>query len=216
MAAHAPARVTRMRRAERLRGIYAIVNEAPSVLEIAAAALRAGVAIVQYRAKNGIVAEHVVALRRLTLAHDALLVMNDDWRAADAFDCDGVHLGPGDAGFDTIARVRDALPQRLIGVSCGTAEQARGLRASQADYIGVGSVYRTESKADAGDPIGIDGLVRVASSTPLPVAAIGGITAERIAEVRRTGVAMAAVISALASSAQPEEAARDLIAGWNQ
>jgi thiamine-phosphate pyrophosphorylase len=214
MAAHAAARVTRAQRAARLRGIYAIVNESERAPEVAKGVLDAGVCIVQYRAKHGVVAERLVALRALTHHHDALLIVNDDARAAKDFGCDGVHLGPGDAGFSEPAALRAALGELLVGLSCGTVEEARLADAAGVDYIGVGSVYATGSKADAGEPIGLEGLTRVASATSLPVAAIGGIGAANLPQIRSSGVAMAAVISAVAGS-DPYRAARELVALWN-
>jgi thiamine-phosphate pyrophosphorylase len=215
MAPNGAALVTRRDRAALLHGIYAIVNQGrDSSLAIAQAALRAGVRVVQYRAKHGIVPHELRAIRDLTRAANALLVLNDDWRAAMACECDGVHLGPDDAGFIDVAPVRAALGERLIGLSCGTVEEARTAENSGADYLGVGSVYATSSKADAGDPIGIDGLRRIASATRLPVAAIGGITQERIGEVARSGVAMAAVISAIADAPDPYAASLELVSRW--
>jgi thiamine-phosphate pyrophosphorylase len=214
MAAHAAARVTRAQRAARLRGIYAIVNESERAPEIAQAVLDAGVGIVQYRAKQGVVAERLAVLRALTQRYDALLIVNDDARAAGDFACDGVHLGPGDPGFADPVGLRAALGELLIGLSCGTVEEARLADAAGVDYLGVGSVYATGSKADAGTPIGVDGLLRVASATSLPVAAIGGIGVTNLPQIRRSGVAMAAVISALAGD-DPYRAARELVARWN-
>jgi thiamine-phosphate pyrophosphorylase len=212
MAAHETARVSA--RAALLHGIYAIVNEgARDPLLAAHAALDAGVGVVQYRAKNGIVPARLNALRTLTRNHAALLIVNDDWRAALTYDCDGVHLGPDDGGFGAIPAVRAAVGDRLIGVSCGTVAEAAG--AHLADYIGVGSVYPTGSKADAGHPIGIEGLERVARATALPVAAIGGINAQNLLDVRASGVAMAAVISAIDAAADPAAAAAQLVALWN-
>jgi thiamine-phosphate pyrophosphorylase len=205
----------RERRAALLHGIYVIVNESVRTVEITRAALDAGVRIVQYRAKRGIVAETLQSLREMTRSHNALLIVNDDVEAVRAFDCDGVHLGPDDAGFYDVARVRDALPDRVIGVSCGTVEEARPSRTEGADYLGVGSVYATASKDDAGIPIGIEGLSRVASATPLPVAAIGGITLDNVGNVRRSGVAMAALISAMSNADDPAAAARALVRVWN-
>jgi thiamine-phosphate diphosphorylase len=214
MAAHASTRVTRAQRAARLRGLYAIVNESERTLEIAKGVLDAGVCIVQYRAKQGVVAERLEALRALTRRYDALLIVNDDARAASDFACDGVHLGPGDPGFANPAALRAALGELLIGLSCGTVEEARLADAAGVDYLGVGSVYPTGSKSDAGDPIGIEGLTRVASATSLPVAAIGGIGVANLPQIRRSGVVMAAVISAVAGD-DPYRAARELVAGWN-
>jgi thiamine-phosphate pyrophosphorylase len=214
MATHEAARLTRAGRAALLRGIYPIVNEgAGDPLAIARAALDAGVTVLQYRAKTGVDAARLRALRAETARRGALLIVNDDWEAALAFDADGVHLGPDDAGFDRVPAIREALRDRLIGLSCGTAAEARG--AGDADYLGVGAVYATASKADAGAPIGIDGLLDVARATTLPVAAIGGIDATTIGQVRDAGVAMAAVISAISGAANPAAAAAQLVARWN-
>lgn len=215
MATHETARVTRAGRAALLHGVYLIVNEGErDPIAIARAGLDAGITIVQYRAKQGIVATHLHELRIITAQRNALLIVNDDCEATLAFDADGVHLGPDDAGFARVANVRAQLADRLIGLSCGTEAEARA--AGDADYLGVGAVYATASKDDAGIPIGIAGLDAVAHATHLPVAAIGGITYDSLADVRATGVAMAAVISAVASAPNPLEAARALVARWNE
>lgn len=200
----------------RLRGIYAIVNEDErDAVAIARAALDGGVRIVQYRAKRGIVPYRAHALRELTREYGALFILNDTWRDVQTYDADGVHVGPDDAQPHELARIRRALHGRVLGVSCGTEDEARAAQACGADYIGVGSVYATGSKADAGDPIGIAGLSRVAASTTLPVAAIGGITLATLPQVRASGVAMAAVISAIANAADPCRAAAALVTTWN-
>lgn len=204
----------RERRAALLHGLYVIVNESARTVEIARAALGAGIAIVQYRAKRGIVTKTLQSLREMTRERKALLIVNDDVEAVRTFDCDGVHLGPDDDGFYDVARVRDALPDCVIGLSCGTAEEASPSRTEGADYLGVGSVYATASKDDAGEPIGIEGLSRIASKTALPVAAIGGITLRNLGNVRRSGVAMAALISAISTADDAAEAARALVRGW--
>jgi len=206
--------MTRVERARLLRGVYAIVNEthAPHPLALTRAILEGGARIVQYRAKGGIVAKHAREMRELTRERDALFIINDDWRAVQTYDADGVHLGSDDAQPGDLAAIRDALPDRLIGVSCGTPQEAR--MAADADYIGVGSVYATSSKADAGDPIGIAGLRAVAAACSLPVAAIGGITLAVLPDVRETGVAMAAVISAISAASDPREATAALVRAW--
>lgn len=215
MAAHAPARVTRAARAELLHGIYAILNDEMQTIDLARAVLDAGVRIVQYRAKNGIRSECARALRELTRERDALLILNDDWRAALAYDCDGVHLGPDDDGFAAVAPVRNMMQQRLIGLSCGTPGEIRDAGGSDVDYLGIGPVFETGSKSDAGPPLGIDGLRSLASQTLLPVAAIGGITIASLNEIRHSGVAMAAVISAVTSASQPRTATERLVSRWS-
>ena len=217
MAANEHAALTRADRAARLRGIYLILNDGPQdPLAIADAGLAAGVRVIQYRAKRGIAPKTVAALRAVTSSVGALLLLNDDYRAAVAFDCDGVHLGPGDAGFDDVAEVRRSLGERLIGLSCGTEDEARAAYESGADYAGAGSVYATSSKEDAGVPIGVDGLQRIVAAAALPVVAIGGIDAARIADVRASGASMAAVISAVAGRVDHFAAAVELVQAWER
>lgn len=203
--------------AQKLRGIYVIVNEdGDSTLAIAHAALEAGATIVQYRAKDAFVPARAQALREITRTHDALFIVNDDYRAVERYDADGVHLGPDDAQFDDVRLIRSALPGKLIGLSVGTVDEAKVADKLDIDYAGVGSVYATSSKADAGDPIGIDGLRAVAAALRFPVAAIGGIEAPCIPEIRASGAAMAAVISAISRAADPFEAARALVTAWDE
>ena len=218
MASPEPARLasgSRARRASRLHGIYAILNEGGAdPVALARDATRAGIRVLQYRAKQGIVAGTLRALRDVANESGALLVVDDDAAAAVRFDCDGVHLGPDDCDFRDIAHVRAAVGDRLIGVSCGTLDETRAVNGEDVDYLGVGSVYPTRSKADAGDPIGIEGLRRIAAASRVPVAAIGGIDDANLTEVARCGVAMAAVISALSAARDPADAAKRLVRAW--
>ena len=218
MAAHDATRAAvsaRAQRASRLRGIYLIVNEEGSdTIALARAAVDAGIAIVQYRAKRGIVAQTLQELRALTHDAGALLIVNDDIDAALRFDCDGVHLGPDDADFNAVGPIRAAAGQRLVGLSCGTVAEAFTANSQDVDYLGVGSVYATASKADAGVPIGLNGLQSVAAASRFPVAAIGGIGERNVAEVARSGVAMAAVLSAMSGAGDPAAAARHLVRAW--
>lgn len=199
---------------DRLRGIYAIVNEgARDPILLARAALGAGVRVVQYRAKAGLVTRTVRAIRDLTRAAGALFIINDAWELVERYDADGAHVGPDDVSFDRLATVRGELGDRLLGVSCATAHEAAAAEGAGADYAGVGSVFATSSKADAGAPIGVPALRLIVAATALPVAAIGGITAANIGDVRASGAAMAAVLSAL-DVADPYAAALELVRAW--
>jgi thiamine-phosphate pyrophosphorylase len=111
--------------------------------------------------------------------------------------------------------VREALPDRLIGLSCGAIEEVRAGNDAGVDYLGVGSVYATMSKSDAGAPIGTAALHELVRASAVPVAAIGGITTAAIPEIRRSGAAMAAVISAVSAATDPLRAARELVDVWN-
>ena len=202
-------------RAARLRGIYAILDEGDrEVIALARDVLAGGVRIVQYRAKRGLIDAHVRALREMTRAAGALLILNDFWRAVAPYDADGAHVGPDDCDFAQLRQIRSALADRLLGVSCGTPREAQLAQAAGADYAGVGAVYATASKADAGEPIGIAGLTAVAQSCALPIAAIGGLTRERLKAVRGSGAAMAALISAFTAPADAQVEARALVRAW--
>jgi len=207
--------VTRIEARALLHGPYAIVNDGPGALAIAEAALAAGMNIVQYRAKEGIDPKRLRESIGLAHAHHALLICNDDWRAAQEAGCDGVHLGPGDDGFADPARVRAAWPEAVIGLSVGSSDELRGCDSAAVDYFGVGAIFATTSKADAGAPIGLDGLCAIANETTLPICAIGGITPERLASVRASGATMAATIAALAEAADPVEAAHRFVVAWD-
>jgi thiamine-phosphate diphosphorylase len=215
MATDASPRVTRAQRAALLQGIYVVLNEGPALFDVAQAVLHAGVRIVQYRAKAGIAVEPLRWLRAATRRHDALLILNDDWRAARDLECDGVHLGPGDEAFLDPAPIRADVPNLLIALSCGESDEVHRANRQDVDYLGIGSVYATDSKSDAGAPIGVKRLRELSAQAGVPVAAIGGITAARLGEIRECGVAMAAVISAISGAVDPAIAARELVMRWN-
>ncbi len=206
--------VTREAARALLHGPYAIVNETSGARALVEAALAAGFRIVQYRAKEGIDRARLRAFADLAHASGALAIGNDDWRAAREAGCDGVHLGPGDDGFEDPARVRAAWPEAIVGLSIGSPDEARLADLGAVDYLGVGAVFATASKADAGAPIALAGLRALADATDLPICAIGGITAERLAGVRASGAAMAATIAAIEKAADPAEAARRFVAAW--
>ncbi len=141
---------------------------------------------------------------------DVPLIVNDRVEVARAAGADGVHLGQDD--LDT-ARARAVLgPDKLIGVSAGTAAEAARVDKALSDYVGIGSLYATPTKADAGAPIGVAGLSALAAAlAPLPAVAIGGIGAGNAAEVMASGAADGiAVVSAICGAEDPEAAARAL------
>jgi len=199
----------------RLSGVYAIVNEeGPDPVRLAQAIVDGRVCILQYRAKKGIVLEHARALREITAQRGGIFIVNDDWHAALELDADGAHLGPGDAQPSELPMVRARMRGKILGLSCGTLEEARRAQLVGADYIGVGSVFATGSKLDAGDAIGLATLSEIVRAVKLPVCAIGGLDETNIADVRATGAAMAAMISAFARAKDPAQMAAQLVARW--
>ena len=206
-----------------LCGLYVITENLGSVAsheEIACAALSGGARIIQLRDKAltpQLLYPIALRLRRLTRRHRALLLINDRPDLALACDADGVHLGPDDLPPHAARRVLG--PHRLIGVSCGTPEEARRALQSGADYVGAGAIFLTQTKLDAGEPIGLHGLRAIVEATSLPVAAIGGVSQSNIAELADCGAAMACVVSAVSRSGDEKQmthATRELIARFGQ
>ncbi len=136
-------------------------------------------------------------------------LVNDDVRLAQEIAADGIHLGQGDM---PCALAREVLgPEKIIGVTAKTVEQARKAEADGADYLGCGAVFSTGTKADTA-PMSLDTLKAITEAVSIPVIAIGGITAENIRELQGTGIAGAAVVSALFAAEDIGEAAEELFA----
>jgi thiamine-phosphate pyrophosphorylase len=177
--------------------------------EVVRAALRGGAPAVQVRAKTEAARETVElarALREETRAVGALLFVNDRVDVALAAGADGAHLGDDDLPLPAARAI--VPPGFLLGRSADTPEQAVRARSEGADYVGVGPVYPTATKADAGEPIGLRRISEVSAVAGIPVVGIGGIGAESAAEVVRAGAAGVAVIRAVMAAADPEDVVR--------
>ena len=207
----------RVQRRERLRaaGVYLVTEEALSggrtSVQIAAAAIAAGIGIVQLREKLGTARralEIAVALRSATREHGGLLLVNDRLDLALAADADGVHLGQDDVPVATARAILG--PGALIGLSITDPAQLEVRDVRDADYLGVGAVFPTDSKADA-RYTGLALLAAARAAVDLPIVAIGGITPENAAAAVRAGADVVAVIGAIAGAADPESAARHLL-----
>jgi thiamine-phosphate diphosphorylase len=196
-----------------LHGIYALVEPQRPAAPLAYldALLRGGIRLVQVRAKSGLDEALLDAAVARIRAAGGTAIVNDD--VALALRADGVHLGQEDAAAHDLGELRRRFGARVIGLSCGTPSEARAVPAG-VDYLGVGPIFATSSKADAGGPIGVNGVRVVVEATRLPVAAIGGITLDVLGRVRETGATMAAIISALANAADPETTARAFVRAW--
>jgi thiamine-phosphate diphosphorylase len=178
--------------------VHAIVAD----LETARLAVNAGATVVQLRVKAP--TDEVVARGHGFRELAATFVVNDDVEAATALQADGVHLGQSDDGAE---RAREA--GLLLGRSAVTFEQAL---LTDADYLGVGPIWPTPSKADADPALGLDELARICAAVSVPVVAIGGIDAANAAACIRAGAAGVAVIRA-ATDAALRRAVDEALAG---
>lgn len=174
-------------------------------------ALRGGTTAVQLRLKTGsdrALLERAASLAALCNEHGALFFVNDRVDIALAARANGVHLGVNDLPLEA-ARTLGG-PAFLIGYSPETDEQALAAIVRGADYLGVGPVYGTASKSDAGPAIGLASIQRRARIAGLPTIGIGGITAANALAVIEAGAVGVAVMSAIMRSPDAERAARDL------
>jgi thiamine-phosphate pyrophosphorylase len=183
--------------------LYLVTSPSPQILPIVEAALQGGLTLVQYRDKN---AEDRVQLanayKLCQMCHDygALFIMNDRVDLAVAVNADGVHLGQQDI---PIALAKQILgPQRLIGRSTTNPEEMQRALAEGADYIGVGPVYETPTKASK-PAAGLDYVRYAAKHSPIPWFAIGGIDTKNLTEVISAGAERVAVVRAIMQAEQP-------------
>lgn len=193
--------------------LIAILDPAPlgeRAVDAARAAQAGGATILQVRMKDSAASELLRWTDRLVAALTIPVMVNDRADVAWLAGAAGVHLGADDL---PAARVRrHSAPSLSIGVSVGTADEAAAVQGADVDYWSIGAVYATPSKPDAGVPIGVAGFRELTARAPqgMPCVAIGGITVERVPELRRAGAAGVAVIGAIFGAVDVERAARAL------
>lgn len=187
--------------------------------ETVSAAVWAGVSAVQLRDVDA-TDDELVVLGRQVLAvlrgTGVPLILNDRVHLVGAVGAQGAHVGQGDLA---VAQARAVLgPSPYLGLSVQTVEHvvaAAQYAESAVDYLGVGPVWGTTTKADAAAPGGLQRLGQITSASPWPCVAIGGINLERLVRVRRAGAVGAAVVSAICGQPDVAAATRELRAAWD-
>jgi thiamine-phosphate pyrophosphorylase len=194
--------------------LYVITGDHGDEVEtarIVEAALEGGANVIQLRKKSMPKPQQyrlALALRTLTLAHEALLIINDHPALAIAADADGVHLGQDDLPPEVV-RALPGFEGRLIGRSTHTLEQAKAAIDEDVDYIAVGPVYATPTKA--GRPaVGTSLVSEVAAIADRPFVAVGGIDHDNAPDVVGAGARALAVVRAVYDAVDPAESARRL------
>lgn len=174
-------------------------------------AVDGGVTIVQLRDKDASDANLAALARalRAELAPRGIpLIVNDRPAVAAAAAADGVHVGQEDAD----PRVARGLlgPDAILGLSVTQAGEVPTVDADVVDYVGLGPVFATASKADAAPPLGLDGFRSIGAALPVPYVAIGGVDAANAGSIMAAGAAGIAVMSAICAAAEPRAAAAAL------
>ena len=148
-------------------------------------------------------------LRQLCRQYQALFIVNDRIDIALAVDADGVHLGQQDLPMETARQLLG--PHRLVGRSTTNAQEMERAIAEGADYIGVGPVYATPTKAGKA-PAGLDYVRYAVEHAPMPWYAIGGIDATNLAEVTAAGADRVAIVRAIMQADNPMKTTQQLLA----
>lgn len=184
-------------------GVYLITDRKISGIdheEIVALALKGGARIIQLREKEmpkDEILKVALRLREITKRYGALLIINDYVDTAKDSNADGVHLGQKDLPIEDARKMLG--PDRIIGISTHSLNEAVDAQSRGADYIGLGPIFPTETK-ETGPPIGTKIIRKVKENVNIPIVAIGGITLNNIDEVIEAGADAVAVISAIAGS----------------
>jgi len=174
----------------------------------ASAAVEGGATSIQLRLKDVAARDLVSLAQELVKAVRVPVIVNDRADVAIAAGAAGVHLGPDDVPVSAIRAF--APPGFIIGTSVGL--DAEIPNAAGADYVGIGPVFNTGSKKDAGRAIGVAEFSRLAVATGLPAVGIGGITPANARQVIDAGAAGVAAISSVFGATDPRSAAKEIAA----
>ncbi len=201
-----------------IKGLYLITDDDRDgrLIDRVRDALRGGVRVLQYRDKSLSSAQQITLgrqLKELCRSHKVIFLVNDSPEIALQCGADGVHLGQGDGSATEARRILG--PAKIVGLSARTLEQAKRAESDGADYIGLGSMYPTDTKPDH-LLIGPETLRRVRKEVGIPIVAIGGITRDRAAEVIDAGADALAVVSAVMGDSSPAIAAREIALQFNR
>jgi len=198
-----------------ISGLYFITDSRLTKQGIAAdveQVIKAGCRLIQYREKEKNTSEMVkeaTQLAKLCKANTTLFIINNRVDIALAVDADGVHIGQSDMAVETARKLLGK--NKIIGKSTHSVEEAVQAEKQGCNYVSVGPVFHTNTKKDAGKPVGVELVTKIKKAVNLPVVAIGGINEENLEQVLKAGPDSIAMISAIACSPSPEKAAKTII-----
>ncbi len=201
----------------KINGLYLILSDPVVGYEKAAqAAVDAYVPFIQLRMKNTsseTIIKKAKEIKKITYQSQTSLVINDYIKIAIEVDADAIHVGQNDTSIKEIKNIWN-MPNKLIGISTHNLIQARIAEANGADYIGVGPIYKTDSKSNLDPLIGIEEGNRIASSIKCKTVAIGGINAANLKDFRNTNFNAFCVLGAVNNSSQPKQVIKKLQEEW--
>ena len=196
--------------------LYAVTDrswlkEGETLTKVCEDVLKNGATFLQIREKDLDAAsfkQEAKELKSLCASHKVPFVVNDSVEIAMDIDADGVHVGQSDIkGRDIRAMIG---PDKILGISAGTVEEAVAAEKASADYIGVGAVFATSTKKNA-RALSHEALCNICKAVNIPVVAIGGINGSNMQELRGSGIDGIAVVSAIFAAADPGNATGELL-----
>ncbi len=167
-------------------------NETEQVIS----AIKGGANIIQYRDKKSSkdqIIKTASEIKKICDENNAIFIVNDYADVASIVDADGLHIGQGDMAYE---QARELLKDKIIGVSVDNTKEAIKAEMMGADYLGVGPIFGTTTKKDAGLPIGVEVIAEIKKVVSIPIVAIGGINAINVDRVIEAGADSVAAISA--------------------
>ncbi|MBE9029635.1 thiamine phosphate synthase [filamentous cyanobacterium LEGE 11480] len=192
--------------------LYLVTAPVPNLLHVVEAALNGGLRLLQYRDKeadNATRYENATKLKFLCKQYGAVFIINDHIDLALAVDADGVHLGQQDYPIEVARRLLG--PEKIVGRSTTNPTELQRAIDEQADYIGVGPVYETPTKAGKA-AAGHEYVAYAQANAPMPWYAIGGVDAENLGDVIAAGAARASVVRAIMQADDPKVMTQQLVA----
>lgn len=181
------------------------------LLEIAAQASASGAGIIQLRDKHSpkeSVLKTAFSIRKILANKKTIFIVNDYPDIAKIADSDGVHLGQGDFSVSIARRILGQ--DKIIGVSCRNAAQARLAQKQGADYIGVGPIFATPTKPQA-RPVGLNLIAQIKDSISIPFFVLGGISKDNLKDILAAGAKRVAVCRAVCATGNIPASVRNLL-----
>ncbi len=198
-----------------MRGLYLVTDRSLSLgrplEEVVLQAVRGGVSMVQLREKGAstrFFIEQARRLKDLLATYGVPLIINDRVDVALAAEAEGVHIGQEDMPYPLARKLLG--PKEIIGLSVETMAQVLAAEQYDVDYLGVSPIYPTATKTDTVGSWGLEGLARVREVSRHRLVAIGGLNAGNAGSVIRAGADAVAVVSAICSAPDPQQAAEAL------
>lgn len=196
--------------------LYLVISEKDCLgkdfLDVAKKSILGGVDIIQLREKNTSTEDFLrkaLALKEITDKYNIPLIINDNFEVAEKIGSAGIHVGNNDKSPSSL-RNELFFKDKIIGYSIEYLSQLENVNTELSDYLGISSIFNTDTKKGTVTEWGLEGLSKIRSLTEKPLVAIGNINSSNAASIIKAGADTLAVVSAICSAENPEKAAFEI------